>query len=93
VTQDVFDARTALNTVKGFSAKAYRVNAYNLNTGEFEVKRFGADAADQSYLNDVDADFLDFEGSPVKSMTDWMDMIGTPSVICNDEQLENSFDE
>ena len=92
VEQDVFSASNALNTVSSFSAQAYRVNAYNLQTGQFEVRGFGAYAADEENLNDVEADLLDLGGSPVKSMSDWIKKVGEPSVTCNDEQLENSFD-
>ena len=93
VEQDVFRARNALNTVKNFESQTYRVNAYNLDTGEFYVKRFGADAVDlDDVYNAVDVDYLNVGGSSVKSMSDWVDKVGAPTVICNDEVLDNSFD-
>ena len=95
VDQDVFSATTALNAVTSLKAKAYRVNAYNMNTGQFEVRpSFGADAVEQEdVMNDVYMDLLNVGGSPVKSMSDWVSKVGQPTVTCNDEELESSFDD
>ena len=41
VERDVFDIKTSLKNVKGFKAKAYRVDSYDMTTGEYKMTKRG----------------------------------------------------
>jgi hypothetical protein len=92
INQDNFTADQALYKLTSMPVKVYRVDAYNINNGQYYYKGRGAASKYDSFKEKQINPLLDNK-SPVKGAGyDWIKYVGDPAVTTNDSQVEDSFD-
>ena len=97
VKEDYFYTDQSLMKITSMPLKVYRVDSYNISNGKYYYKKRGA-ASTSSYGNSFTERTID----PIKDNNsiakgnayEWLkdSNIGTPTVKCNDSEVEDSFD-
>lgn len=95
VNQDAFFASNSLKKCTSLPLQTYRVDSYNINTGQYHYRGRGAACATgySSYFTETYINPLTDSSSRVKGNAyNWIDLVGSPTVTCNDTKVDDSFD-
>lgn len=95
VNHDIFSPSASLQKCTSMKVKLYRVNSYNINTGQYTFNDVGAarDSEYENWFTEKTVDPIKDSGSNVRGTAwNWLQLVGSPKVTSNSTVVEDSFD-